>query len=406
LYDSTSAGYSTRKDILLRVRGVMIHTIGRLSLVSNVPVSQTALVIDAASSNGKEQARRRLQTALQANNIETANLDQVRQDAMTAYESIWTESPAWSVVSTDWPNEAGRSQQVTTKNNNTLNATLPSNRHLLSREPNEFGGVTTNTNATNTTTTALVPPRWSDSVIPYPFTRDDKTESIRQTRTPAARRMPPREQVLEANAANCRFEISMDVQEVEWTVGDWRNLMTRRFKEMDKLDPNWQPLEPAALDSKEDKIHVRQQRMVGSNSASARAKAMQDQALAMTMIGKIHSDNCNFTARLNVTAIRTDWDATTSKAINYSFYMMIVCLTQILILLRQLLHSQSQSVATRVSLLCIGWQTVIDALSCLVHIYLSLAMQPLFTAFASVAFFKLLIFCIIEMKVRNTSARC
>jgi transmembrane E3 ubiquitin-protein ligase len=39
-----------------------------------------------------------------------------------------------------------------------------------------------------------------------------------------------------------------------------------------------------------------------------------------------------------------------------------------------------------------------DALICLAHIYLSLAMQPLFTAFASVAFFKLLIFCVIKMK--------
>ena len=77
---------------------------------------------------------------------------------------------------------------------------------------------------------------------------------------------------------------------------------------------------------------------------------------------------------------------------------MLVCLTQIMILLRQLLHSQAQSAATRVSLLCIGWQTVVDALICLAHIYLSLAIQPLFTAFASVAFFKLLIFCVIEMK--------
>jgi hypothetical protein len=129
-----------------------------------------------------------------------------------------------------------------------------------------------------------------------------------------------------------------------------------------------------------------------------RKKALQEQALVMKMLGSIHSPNCNFTAHLNATALRTDWDATKGKTINYSFYMMIVCLTQIMILLRQLLHSQAQSAATRVSLLCVGWQTVIDALICLAHIYFSLAMQPLFSAFASVAFFKLLIFCVIEMK--------
>ena len=100
----------------------------------------------------------------------------------------------------------------------------------------------------------------------------------------------------------------------------------------------------------------------------------------------------------NTTAIRTDWETTTGKAVNYSFYMMTICLTQIVLLLRQFLHTQVHSAATRVSQLCIGWQTVINALLYLVHIYLSLAMQPPFTAFASVAFFKLLIFCVIEVK--------
>jgi hypothetical protein len=135
---------------------------------------------------------------------------------------------------------------------------------------------------------------------------------------------------------------------------------------------------------------------VGSKTRTGRP--VQDQALVMTMNGTIYSPNCDFTANLNATAIRTDWEHTTGKAINYSFYMMLTSLTQIVLLLRQLLHSQAQSAATRVSLLCIGWQTVLDALLCLAHIYLSLAMQPLFTAFASVAFFKLLIFCVIEMK--------
>lgn len=239
-------------------------------------------------------------------------------------------------------------------------------------------------------------PPWSDIVMPYPFVRDDKSENIRKTRTPAARRMPPREQLLEANAASCEFEINMDVQETEWTVGAWRNLLTRRFREAKKLDPASQEQSVADSDAEAiaEKIDPR------SSIRGSRSKTRQDQALVMTIIGTIHSDNCNFHAALNATALRTDWEATTAKAINYSMYMTLVCLTQMLVLLRQLLHSQSQSAATRVSLLCVGWQTVIDALLCLVHIYLSLAMQPLFTAFASVAFFKLLIFCVIEMKVR------
>lgn len=116
------------------------------------------------------------------------------------------------------------------------------------------------------------------------------------------------------------------------------------------------------------------------------------------MTGSIDSPNCQFNSFVNVTAIRTNWEHTTAKAINYSFYMMLTCLTQIVVLLRQLLHTQAQSAASNVSLMCIGWQTVLDAILCIAHIFLCLVMQPLFTAFASVAFFKLLIFCVIEMK--------
>ena len=112
----------------------------------------------------------------------------------------------------------------------------------------------------------------------------------------------------------------------------------------------------------------------------------------------IVSTVCGFSSSINVTAIRTDWEHTTGKAINYSFYMILTCLTQIVVLLRQLLHTQAQSAATRVSLISIGWQTVLDAILCIGHILLCLVMQPLFTAFASVAFFKLLIFCVIEME--------
>jgi hypothetical protein len=122
------------------------------------------------------------------------------------------------------------------------------------------------------------------------------------------------------------------------------------------------------------------------------------ESLVVTLSGNIESTNCDFASHVNATAMRTNWEKTTAKAINYSFYMMIACLTQIVVLLRQLLHTQAHSVACNVSLLCIGWQTVLDAMLCISHIFLCLVLQPLFTAFASVAFFKLLIFCVIEMK--------
>jgi hypothetical protein len=45
LNDSNTVGYMTHHDILLHVRGVMIHAIGRLSLVSNAPTAWSAFVV-------------------------------------------------------------------------------------------------------------------------------------------------------------------------------------------------------------------------------------------------------------------------------------------------------------------------------------------------------------------------
>ena len=184
--------------------------------------------------------------------------------------------------------------------------------------------------------------------------------------------------------------------------------MSRFVREANMLDPSLLKKESDDEDKEDDeegsvKAAHRMAKKKHSpppvrSEVRSRMRPVQDQALVMTMLGSIHSPNCEFTSTLNATAIRTDWEHTTGKAINYSFYMMLACLIQIVVLLRQLLHTQSQSAAIRVSLLSVGWQTVVDALVCLAHIYLSLAMQPLFTAFASVAFFKLLIFCVIEMK--------
>lgn len=88
----------------------------------------------------------------------------------------------------------------------------------------------------------------------------------------------------------------------------------------------------------------------------------------------------------------------TNKALNYSFIMMLVCIMQIVFLLRQLIHTQSQSFMRKVSLLCIGWQTTLDAYICLIHVIASLLVQNVFTAMACIAFFKLLIFGVVEMK--------
>jgi Ring finger domain len=497
LYDSSSPGYSTRQDVLLRVRGVLIHAIGRLSLVSSAAASgggggassqRSALVMGnglqlvndekaTSGASGEEgtktktgsitaattrHRRRRLQEALsnikqyhnddnEAENMKV-QMDAIRRHAMalygtpedSAHDELFSstktsgagfaiQSPelllhqrrldvveeeeevdAVSLVDATEPEQTGEEEEDAQSSTTAYaSAAVAQHRRVAETDPKEDH---TNNNKKKKKKNHLIPP-WSDVVIPYPFVRDDADETIRKVRTPAARRMPVREQMLESNAGSCEFEINLNVQELEWTVGAWRKLLTHKLVETKKLNPYVNSNNNNNNNNKEDSSGggvggtrpdsevANEVHLVGVSSTdsmpgapSRSKKFVPDQALVMKLVGTIESRNCDFSATLNATALRTDWDATTNKAINYSFYMMLVCLTQIIILLRQLLHSQAQSAATRVSIVCIGWQTVVDALICLGHIYLSLAMQPLFTAFASVAFFKLLIFCVIEMK--------
>lgn len=228
-------------------------------------------------------------------------------------------------------------------------------------------------------------------IYPFPYVYDDVNESIKKSSSPASRRLPSRELALEANAENCQFEMNIDIHQQPWTFGEWRNIILQRFRTVQAFNPYLKKFDREAERLKRSQI-------LDLKSQVGFAEDSVKEALVMTMSGYIESTNCNFTSFLNVTAIRTNWEHTTAKAINYSFYMMLTCLVQIVVLLRQLLHTQAQSAASNVSLFSVGWQTVLDAILCIAHIFLCLVMQPLFTAFASVAFFKLLIFCVIEMK--------
>eukprot|EP00934_Nitzschia_sp_Nitz4_P006014 Nitzschia sp. Nitz4//scaffold124_size66437//25636//38731//NITZ4_006111-RA/size66437-processed-gene-0.6-mRNA-1//1//CDS//3329534552//6004//frame0 len=243
----------------------------------------------------------------------------------------------------------------------------------------------TNTSESNRTIAWVPKPNASDHVFPYPFVEDD----IDRTVATAMERLD-REYSLndQAKLGDCEFEVQFNIQEEEWTIGKWRNLLYRRAKEIRKSRKRILSGEKAD-DAKAKK---------STSDSSKRKRPPDEAALAMILNGTIVSHNCNFSATIDTAAVRVDWKVTTGKATMYSAVMMVACLAQIVILLRQLLHSRSQSAATRMSLLCIGWQTVLDAILCFIHVLFSLTMPPLFAPCACIAFFKFLIFCVIEMK--------
>lgn len=475
LYDTSASSspfsVGPPADLLMRVRGVVFHGIGRVSLVSShSPISKAALFLEQPSSNSfpfpstntttrtkqrflnghfingtdlrhtdmpstgaqsetrivvdadekqqvkevnhssprvssdtkkssvTEQARRRLlEAAKEGGGADTKALIQHAETLILASSGQKNDKNPWkpfaSSFTMDNQHRTGQRHLEETAQSDARPIVLQSPKPTMESSPIHA-----------TSDTASVWPKWSDVVIPFPYVQDDEMENLRKTKTPGSRRMPYREQELERNGMQCNFELQLNISPTQWTLGQLRTLLRHKWNEYKKLDPT-NPvnanLDTAALWNKTKRSTVGTATTpYRSGGKRKRSQILfgQDQALVVNMVGGIHSVDCQFSAHVNVTALRTDWEATTSMAIHYSFYMMLVCLVQIVLLLRQLLHSQTQSAAIRVSMICIGWQTVLDALVCLFHIYLCLAIQPLFTAFASVAFFKCLIFCVIEMK--------
>ncbi|KAK2982696.1 hypothetical protein RJ640_014496 [Escallonia rubra] len=92
-----------------------------------------------------------------------------------------------------------------------------------------------------------------------------------------------------------------------------------------------------------------------------------------------------------------------NKAVNYT---LMVSFLQVLLLIRQMEHSNTQSVrskilnpgAAKVSILMIGQQAIMDAYLCLLHLTAGILVESLFNAFATAAFFKFVVFSIFEMR--------
>lgn len=107
-------------------------------------------------------------------------------------------------------------------------------------------------------------------------------------------------------------------------------------------------------------------------------------------------DTCFSSISLNATSINAELYY--NKAVNYTLMVTFISFLQVLCLIRQMDHSNTQSGAAKVSLLMIGQQAIMDAYLCLVHLTAGILVESLFNAFATAAFFKFVIFSIFEMR--------
>ncbi|KAL0911381.1 hypothetical protein M5K25_019517 [Dendrobium thyrsiflorum] len=87
-----------------------------------------------------------------------------------------------------------------------------------------------------------------------------------------------------------------------------------------------------------------------------------------------------------------------NKAVNYTLMVTFISFIQVLLLIRQMEHSNTQSGAAKVSILMIGQQAIMDAYLCLLHLTAGILVESLFNAFATAAFFKFVVFSIFEMR--------
>jgi len=118
--------------------------------------------------------------------------------------------------------------------------------------------------------------------------------------------------------------------------------------------------------------------------------------LAVRMKGWIESPACG--TRVELAMKTLDTKALFGKAMNYTLMVTVVSLVQVLLLVRQMEMTSTQAGASRVSLVTIGLQAVADSYLCLCHLTIGIAVQSLFNAFATAAFFKFVLFSIFEMR--------
>jgi hypothetical protein len=325
LYDVNDRSFTSHmKHLTLRVRGIVLHSLGKISLVANDGPLRSAFVVN----HGNSKDRRNLQGVLGDDHSakNQSSVEALRDEVLSTHDNLFGD-------------EVGGKNWTMRFQHGDLEST---SRRLVS----ENGYVGSN-----------------------PFLPDDSDATLYTTPSNVLRATSP---LIRENGLGCEFELDFNTTETKWTRAEWRNMMKHILLDTKKADP-----QNAVNQTNKSKDVTTEQNSHGLEDFSLHA----NDDLVIRIVGTITSRECNFASIVNVTAIRTDWERTSAKSINYCFFMMVVCLAQTVFLLRQMIHSQAQSAAVRISLITVGWQTVLDAILCIEHIFLCLLLQPVSTAF-------------------------
>eukprot|EP01112_Ceratiomyxa_fruticulosa_P013291 TRINITY_DN3734_c0_g3_i1.p1 TRINITY_DN3734_c0_g3~~TRINITY_DN3734_c0_g3_i1.p1 ORF type:complete len:545 (+),score=49.15 TRINITY_DN3734_c0_g3_i1:304-1938(+) len=116
----------------------------------------------------------------------------------------------------------------------------------------------------------------------------------------------------------------------------------------------------------------------------------------LNMKGYFISAYCHVTIKVDATTIALS--SYISKWINYVVMVSLTSFIQILVLTRQIEYSSSLAGASKVSLLTVGAQAIMDSYLCLIHLTAGIVIDSMFNAFATAAFFQFVTFSVFEMR--------
>eukprot|EP01119_Soliformovum_irregulare_P019949 TRINITY_DN6405_c3_g1_i1.p1 TRINITY_DN6405_c3_g1~~TRINITY_DN6405_c3_g1_i1.p1 ORF type:complete len:561 (-),score=114.99 TRINITY_DN6405_c3_g1_i1:20-1702(-) len=116
----------------------------------------------------------------------------------------------------------------------------------------------------------------------------------------------------------------------------------------------------------------------------------------ITMKGVIWSSQCG--VKLSASAFTIDFSSYITKATNYVVLIIFSSFLEIILLIRQMEYTHTQTGASKVSVFSIGMQTIMDSYLFFVHITAGVIGESLFTTFATAAFLKMIAFFFFGMR--------
>ena len=345
--------FSLQKDLLMRVRGVIFHSMGKLSLVGNDDQGIRRNVLVVKQYDEVSASKRKLYD--------------VTNEIVDSYAELYDKEiiggPMWEKY------------MQSSEDSNTLQE-LSQRRLMMNEDAN-----------------SVILQNYIDSssvVETYPFVAES-SQSRHSLGKPPAVVIRSTPEILMKNGRSCEFVLDFNITERQWPISEWRSMMKRIMINLRKNDPTSDQNEETDNTKKVKRGSSKTYNRENSNILyTDHTNEFNDDSMVTHMSGTIYSEQCKFFSNLNVTAHRTDMEQVTAKAINYCFFMFIACLAQAVFLLRQMIYSQPQSSAIRVSIICIGWQTVLDALLSLEHLWLCFYILPVATAFGKCFIFLIL----------------